>query len=53
MILLLILVAIIFIVFAAKCLQYGFDNKYQSDEQMFLDGSKLPPLPSREDEVDL
>lgn len=54
-ILLLIAVVIIFIVFAfaAKCLQYGFDNKFQGDEQMFLDGCKLPPAPGKEDEADL
>lgn len=54
-ILLLIAVVIIFIVFAiaVKCLQYGFDNKYQGDEQMFLDSSELPPASSKEDEADL
>lgn len=54
-ILLLIAIVIIFIVFAIaiKCFQYGFNNKYQSDEQMFLDGCKLPPPPSREDEAGL
>jgi len=54
-ILLLIAVVIVFIVFAfaAKCLQYGFDNKYQNDEQMFLDSSELPPAPGKEDEADL
>lgn len=54
-ILLLIAIVIIFIVFAIaiKCFQYEFDNKYQSDEQMFLDSSKLPPVPSKEDETNL
>ena len=54
-ILLLTAIAVIFIAFAfaVKCLQYGFDNKYQDDEQMFLDDCKLPPAPSKEDEVDL
>lgn len=54
-ILLLIAIAITFIVFtfAVKCLQYGFDNKYQGDEQMFLDGNELPPALGKEDEADL
>lgn len=54
-ILLLTAIAIIFIAFtfAVKCLQYGFDNKYQGDEQMFLDSSEFPPAPGKEDEADL
>ena len=45
-----VLVAIVFfLVFAVKCIQFGLDNKYDYDEQMFLEGSKLPLVPSKED----
>lgn len=44
---------VIFFVFAMKCIQFGFDNKYNDDKQMFLEGSKLPPIPSEEDKSDI
>ena len=44
-----VFVAIVFfLVFAVKCIQFGLDNKYDYDEQMFLEGSKLPPISGEE-----
>lgn len=43
------IVIILFFVFTMKCIEFGFDNKYSYDEQMFLEGSQLPPIPSEED----
>ncbi len=47
------IVIILFFIFAMKCIEFGFDNKYSYDEQMFLEGSKLPPIPGEEDSSDI
>ena len=47
------IVIILFFVFAMKCIEFGFDNKYGYDEQMFLEGSQFPPAPIEEDQSDI
>lgn len=49
-----ILLLIGFPVFVFYAVAHGIDNKYSDyDKQMFLEGSKLPPIPSEEDQSDI